>query len=199
MSRKDLILNEILEVKNFLNKFLRHPMTEIKSVPDWHWYRLIGLHATLAAICGALTGLVEKKISFSIIAGLILTPILTMITLGVATLFFYYCFQIFVQKTVSVRKLATVIVLANIPQMILQVVSGYVPPITLVGMAFTALLLLVGFVENFQIDRKMAMRLIGGLYAIFIALWLWNQASSARFEKSWNSDRMEAPEVHLGE
>lgn len=198
MSQKDFILNEILEVKNFIFRFLRHPIQEIKTVPDWHWYRIVGLHVAVAAISGALAGLVEKKISFSIIAGLFITPILTGILLGVATTFFYYSFQIVLQKTVSVRKLATILVLAHIPQMILQIASGLVPFIFLIGMAFTAVLLLVAFTRNFQIEKKMAVRLIGSLYAVFVALWLWNQASSARFEKGWNPDRMEAPEVHLG-
>lgn len=198
MSRKDHLLNEFYEVKSFLNQFLRHPIDQIKNVPDWHWYRLIGVHGTLAALTGALRGFVDKKISFSIIAGLFVSPVLTLISLTVASLFFYYTFQIFLQKTVSPRRLFTVIMLANIPQLILQIVSGYVPPISLVGMAFTAMLLLVGFAENFQIEKKMALRLIGSIYALFLALWIWDRVNSAQLEKTWNSDRNPAPEVHLG-
>lgn len=199
MSRKDLILNEILEVKNFLFHFLRHPLTEIKSAPQWHWYRIIGLHVTVAALSGAIAGLLEKKIIFSIVAGLFLTPILTSIFLGVAAVFFYYCFQLFLKQTFSFKKICTILVLAYIPQMVLQIVSAYVPPVFLVGMAFTAILLVLGFTGNFQIERKKATQIVGSLYAIFAILWLISQASNARFENGWNPDRMEAPEVRLGE
>lgn len=199
MSRKDHLLNEFYEVKIFLNRFLRHPINEIKNVPDWHWYRLIGVHSVLAALSGALRGFVDQKISFSIVAGLFISPILTLISLAVASLFFYYTFQIFLQKTVSPRRLFTVVMLANIPQLLFQIVSGYVPPISLVGMAFTALLLLVGFAENFQLEKRIVIRLIGFIYALFLALWIWGRVSSSQLEKNWNQDRYSAPEVKLGE
>jgi len=199
MIQKEFLLREALEVKQHVVRFLRHPLVEIKQIPDWTWGRVIGLQIAVAATTGALTGLIEKKNSFSIIAGLMLAPILTMITLGISVLFFYYCFQIFAEKTVSARRLFTLVLFANIPQFIFQIAASYVPPITVVGIAFTAYLLLIGFVANFQIDKKLALKMIVTLSAIFFGLWAWDQASkSSRWEKSWSSDRIEAPEVELG-
>lgn len=199
MIQKEFLLREALEVKQHLVRFLRHPVTEIKNIPDWSWGRVLGLQVSLAAVTGALAGLVEKKISLSIIVGLFISPILTLITLGISTLFFYYCFQIFAEKTVSVRRLFTLILFASIPQYIFQIVSSYVPPITLVGMAFAAYLLLVGFVENFQIQKKMALKMIVTLYVLFFLIWFSDQASKMeRWNRSWGPDRIEAPEVELG-
>jgi len=198
MSRKEFLLNEALEVKKTLVQFLRHPMTEIKNVPDWHWPRIIGLHVVVTAFTAALTGLVEQKLSFSILFGLFLTPLFTLITFGIMTLFFYYCFQIFAERTISIRKLFTIILFASIPQLFLRIIEAYVPPITLVGMAFTALLLMVGFVENFLLPRKLIVRLIAILYAILFTIWIWDQITSSRMEKNWSHDRIEAPEVELG-
>ena len=198
MSRKDHLLKEFYEVKNFLIHFLRHPIMEIKNVPDWHWYRLIGVHCALSALAGALGGLVDKKFSFLIIAGFFYKPILTLTSLAIGTLFFYYIFQIFLQKTVSIRRLFTLVMLASIPQLLFEIVSGYVPPISLVGMAFTALLLLVGFSENFQIEKKFVVRILSGLYALFFLLWVWQRVNSARMEQTWNLERHIAPKVELG-
>lgn len=193
------ILTECHDAKDCLIRYLRNPVLEIKNLPDWSWPKLILFHSAIAAVSGALAGFVEKKFSLSILGGFILSPILTLVTLGVATAFFYYCFQIFAGQTVSLKKLFTVTMFANFPQLILQIVAGYVPPVTLVGMAFTAFLLLVGFVENFKLDRKLTAKFVGGLYAVFVVMWLWNQASSVRFDKSWNSEKISAPEVRLGE
>jgi hypothetical protein len=173
-------------------------MIEIKHLPDWDWRRLLFLQISVTAATGAMAGLIDKKISLSILVGLITMPMLTLITLMVATLFFYYCFQIFAAKTISIRKLFTVILFANIPYFIFQVLAGYVPPISLIGLAFAGILLLVGFVENFQLDKKLVIRIIGSLYALIFCLWIWEQISSSRWEKSWNSERYDAPEVELG-
>jgi hypothetical protein len=198
MKRSELLLQEILEIKRTLIQFLRHPMTEMKSLPDWPWLRLAILHIGVTAITGALGGFAEHRIIWSIFVGLFISPILYLIILGISTLFFYYCFQIFAERTVSPRRLFTVILFANIPQFIFQIISGFVPPITLVGMAFTALLLLVGLVKNFQLNRKLVIRIISSLYALFFAIWMWDRIQSSRMEKSWNLDHQEAPAVELG-
>lgn len=192
----EVLKNEIREIKSYLIPFLKNPMVQIKSIPDWTWTRLIWLQMCLAAGTGALTGLVEHKISWSIILGAFVSPILTLITLSVASLFFYYCFQIFSERTLHTRKLFTVVLLANIPQFIFQIVASYIPPIYLVGLAFTGILLLVGLVENFQLDKKLTIKIISVLYAIFLTLWVWNRISAM---KSDHWDRSEnIPAVELG-
>jgi hypothetical protein len=199
MSFQDQVKSDLIEIKNILIPFLRHPMTGVKHIPDWPWHRIILLHVLITGSAGVLAALVERKSSFSIIASLIASPILTALILGISTLFFYYCFQIFANQTVSFRKLFTIVLFANIPQFVFQIIAGYVPPITLVGMAFTALLLLVGFVENLHVDRKLVIRLLIALYAIFFALWISNMISNSHIEKTWHSDRDAAPEVQLGQ
>ncbi len=198
MSFQEKIKSDLIEIKNFLIPFLRHPMEEIKAVPDWTWHRIFLLQILITASTGVLGACVERKSTFSIITSLIVSPILTLLMLGISTLFFYYCFQIFANHTVSFRKLFTVVLFANIPQFLFQIVSGYVPPISLVGMALTALLLLVGFVENLKVDRKLVLRVLVALYAIFFSLWIWNSIANSHIEKTWHNDRDESPEVELG-
>ncbi|MEZ0392263.1 MAG: YIP1 family protein [Pseudobdellovibrionaceae bacterium] len=198
MNRKEQILNEAYEIKRTLIQFLRRPMSEIKRVPEWPWPRLLALEVIVAGLTGSLASLILQKSVVSAIFGFFFAPFVTLITLAIMTLFFYYSFQIFAEKIISPRQIFTVVLFASIPQLILRIIDGYVPPITLVGMAFTAFLMLVGFVENFQIQKKMAIRLIGVLYAILLTIWIWNQVSSSRMESNWSHDRIEAPEVELG-
>jgi len=199
MTNKKQFLSDLVEIKNALVQFLRHPMTEIKHIPDWDWRRLIFVQVMITATTGALANLIERKTTLSVLSGIFISPILTLITLMVSTLFFYYCFQIFAEKTVSLRRLFTVILFANIPQFIFQMISGYFSPATLIGMGFTAFLLLVGFVENFSLNRKLVIRMIAALYTLFFCLWIWNRIATSRMDRSWNNETIEAPEVHLGE
>lgn len=195
---KDQLRQEIIESKNVLLQFLRHPLVQMKQMPDWTWKRLFLVLIIIASGTGGLAGFLEKKIILSIIAGLILTPILTAIQITVASVFFYYLFQIFADKTVSFRQLFTVVLFAFIPQLVLNIAVGYVPPIALVGMLFTALLLIVGFVENFQLSRKLVLRMVAILYVIFFLIWIWGRISSSKLETTWH-EQNNAPEVHLGE
>lgn len=196
---KDQFINELLDVKKVLLTYIKHPIQQIKYLPDWHWPKLILVQAAFTAVCGALAGLLEEKIIFSVIAGLISMPFITLVTVAVSSLFFYYCFQIFADKTVSFRKLFTIVFFANIPHFIFQIASGYLPPVILVGLAFTALLLVVAFTEHFVVEKKLVIRIIAALYAIFFVIWIIGRINSSRIENEWGSDiKIEAPEVELG-
>lgn len=192
------ILNEIRLSKDFLISYLKNPLEQIKSLPNWKWNRVIIVQVAFTAITGAMGGLVAKSTN-GLIPGLILTPILTMIMILVSTFFFFYTFQIFLNQSVSFRSLFTTIFFANIPFFILQIASGVVPPINLIGLAGTAMLLVVGFVSNFQLPRKMVMRLIAALYIIFLGVWMYGRFET-RADKTFKMDGMkDFPEVHLGE
>ncbi|MNL35100.1 Yip1 domain protein [compost metagenome] len=131
---------------------------------------------------GVLTGLVPPNF-FRIMSGVIISPIVAIVTTGIGSLFFYYYFQVYEKRTLPLRKIFTLILFANIPFFIFQVGSEIIPPITLVGFAFTAMLMAVGLTENFQMDKRRALRLVGILFAIVFILWLANRIDVARMDR----------------
>ncbi len=90
-------------------------------------------------------------------------------------LFFYYYFQIFERKTVSYKKLYTLVVLANIPFLIFHILSNYIAVINLVGTAMTGLILVVGLNHNFAMEKRRAVRLVSILYITLALIWAYNQ------------------------
>jgi hypothetical protein len=130
---------------------------------------------------------------------MILMPILTLITLSVSCLFFYYSFQIFADRTISYRSLFATVFFANIPFFIFQIISIHFSPVALVGLGFTSLLLIVAFVDRFLIPKKIVIRLIGALYILFLGIWIAGRIDGSRIDKSWKTERVQAPEVKLGE
>ncbi|MFN7453330.1 MAG: YIP1 family protein [Pseudobdellovibrionaceae bacterium] len=188
-------LKHQLEVyRSQLVRFLRNPIQEIKNVPQWSWNDILLFTGLITAAVGLLAGIVEKNV-FMVIS----FPLLTLILTGVAALFFYYGFQIFAGKTISVRQIFLLLIFANIPFFIFQIGASLIPPLILVGFAFTALLLIVGFTENFQIPRKVVVRFMAALYLVIAFIWIVQMIESSRLIKSLQKDDFEAPEVHLGQ
>ena len=167
------------EVVRYIVDYLRHPIQKIKTVPDWKWSTLIITLVVVSMISGVITGLVPPNF-FRVMAGLIISPLVGVITSFVGALFIYYYFQVFEKRTCSFRKIFTLILFANIPFFVFQIGSEIIPPITLVGFAFTSLLMAVGLTENFNMEKRRALRLVTILFAIVFVLWLWNRIDAAR-------------------
>lgn len=180
-----------------LINYIRQPVQEIRNLPDWQWPELIVTQIAITAPCGILSGIVSRS-PFSIFTGAFTLPILTLIYTAAFCLFFYFTFQIFARKTVSFRQLYTLIFFANIPFYVFQIFQSVLPPMTLIGLAFTAFIMSVGFVENFKLEKKMVLRLIGTLYFLFFLVWGIAKYDSIKSEKSFREEMREAPEVHLG-
>ncbi len=169
-------------VFNYIFNYLRNPVERIKTLPDWSWSTLLITLIVVSIISGVLTGLVPPNF-FRLMGGIIISPIVGVTTTGLGALFIYYYFQVYEKRTCSFRKLFTLLLFANIPFFIFQVGSELIPPITLVGFAFTALLLAVGLTENFQMEKRRSIRLVTILLAIVFILWLWNRIDISRLER----------------
>jgi hypothetical protein len=167
------------EVFKFILEYLRHPLEKIRQVPDWNWSVLIAVQVLISMVSGVLSGLLPPDF-YRVMGGLIVSPMVGLVTGFIGALFIYYYFQVFEHRTCSLRKIFTLIMLANIPFFVFQVASEQIPPITLVGFAFTALLMAVGLTDNFQMDKKRALRLVLVLFAVVFVLWLWNRIDIAR-------------------
>lgn len=199
MTQKLISQEQITTLIQNLISFLKHPRDEIAKLPNWSWQELLLAHVLITATTGTLSGLVSKSF-LSLLSGLILGPILTLITLSISALFFYYFFQIFARVTLPFRKLMTLLLLANLPFFIFQIVAVLVPPMILVGLAFTAVLLVIGFTANFSLDKKLVVQTMMGIYALLFVVWIWGRWDGLQLETGWkNTSGPSAPEVHLGE
>lgn len=173
-------LNEAIAT---LLRFLKNPVQGMRTLPNWDWVVLGCFHAAIAAACGLVSGLITLRIS-KVISGLIIFPISTTILLLIISGFFYYTFLFVFHKEISFRKLATVVVFANLPNLFLSVGVGYIPPLSLVGMGVSAALLVVGLVEVSHVDRKNITKLVGGLFALYCIFWIYGAISNSQEKRS---------------
>ncbi|MBC7371335.1 MAG: YIP1 family protein [Bdellovibrionaceae bacterium] len=175
--------NSVRGIFKFIVNFLKHPIRQIVYLPDWPWRTLIWVQIVLSMISGVLASLTRPNI-FGLLFGLIVMPIMSMLMVSLLTAFLYYYFQVFEKKSVSAAKLFTLSLFSSIPFFVFQIASTLLPPITLIGFAFSAMLLAVGLSENFQIEKKRAVRLCLVLFSVVLMVWIGNRVSDYRSEQT---------------
>lgn len=171
--------DKIKETVLYLVHFLKNPLREITFIPDWSLRRVLFTQILLALTSGVLAGLIPPNV-YRIAAGIFVAPVVSLVMALLMTLFLYYFFQILENRSVSIKKLLTLIVLANTPFFVFEVGSELLPPLTLVGFGMTAILMVVGLTENFQLDKKKALKVIGVILFVVFLIWIWNRIEIAR-------------------
>lgn len=168
-------------ILKYLYSFARNPVDTIKRPLLISWTATIALQVIASMISGTLAGLLSGNLVDALI-GLLIFPISSVLISFLFTLFIYYYFTLVHSTFLEARRLYSIIVLATLPYLVIHIVAEYLPPLDLIGFAFTSLLLVVGICEQFSIERKQMMRLVGGLYLAFIVIWSLAQIKSHRGE-----------------
>jgi hypothetical protein len=168
----------VREIIVFLPQFLRRPVEGMKRVPSWDWPTALILEAGLAATTSVLRGFVDRSV-YEIFGGLFVGPVRgIVISFILAGIFYYSC--LFLLKTeLEFRKIFVVVVLALVPSQILEILSPLAHPVTVIGVILSALLLIVGLVENFMLDKKKITQIVGTLAGAIILIWLYGAVMEA--------------------
>lgn len=174
-----------------LIRYLKNPVQTMRTLPDWDWIQLGAFHGAIAATCGVIAGLVTLRFA-KIFSGLILFPISTSILVMIVSGFFYYTFLFVFNRELSFRRVVTVVVFANIPNLVLSIAVGYLPPLSILAVGVSSALLIVGLVEVSNVSRKSIMKLVGLLFGLYCVFWIYGVISSSQ-EKSSIKD-MATPE-----
>lgn len=190
---KDLA-QETLQV---LIRFLQEPWTQINHLPQWPWPRLLLTQLAVSSATAGLGGLSQSFVST--LAGLIISPIISLVTLSISALVLLYFTKIVSQQKIPFQALFELAFFANIPLFILQIVSHHIPIISLVGLAFSAFLIYVGLTETHKVNRLIAKKVLAGLYLIFLLIWIWTKIDIDSIERKIRDPQIDAPEVHLGQ
>ena len=165
----------------FLIWFFQNPIEQIKKIPDWSLRNLLIVHFVFSIFSGLLAGIVSFN-KWNVLFGVLLFPFISMVLTLVLSTFFYYYFQVFEKKTVSFLRLLSLIVFANFPFFILQIGSNYLPPISIVGLLFSGMLIIVGLTENFQMQKKRSIRLVGIIWMLILLVWIANRISVSKMD-----------------
>ncbi len=165
----------------FLIWFFKNPVEHIKRLPKWSLRNIVLVHFLFSIVSGTLAGLISLKI-WNIFFGILAFPFVSMTLTLVLSSFIYYYFQVFEKRSVDFVTLLTLVIFANFPFFIFHIASNYIPPISIVGLLFTGMLLIVGLTENFKMTKKRAIRLVGALWFLIFLVWLYNRLSVQKMD-----------------
>lgn len=171
------------ELPKFLLTYARDPVGTLRAPLTLTWPALSSLVAGSALVSGVLVGLLSRSF-LDFLIGLLVFPLTSLAIAVVFTFFIYYFFSFFRSTFLEFRRLSGIVAVSMVPYFLLHTFSGYIPPLDLIGFALTGLLLIVGLVEQFGIERRVCVRLIGGLGLAFFVIWSVVQFQSSAHEKA---------------
>jgi len=153
-----------------LKRFARDPLNTVKTPIRLSWPAALLLQTGGAAISGALAAAIARsKLDF--IISIAVFPVIAVMVCAVLTLFLYYLFAGFTSTFLDIRRLYSLVVMTTLPFFIIHAFSGFLAPLDLIGFAASALLLTVGLVEQFGLDRRFVFKLLASIFAVFFVLW----------------------------
>lgn len=158
----------------FLLWFFQNPVQHIKRLPKWSLRNILLVHFIFSIISGALAGLISLKF-WNILFGVLAFPFISMTLTFVLSAFIYYYFQVFEKRSIPFLSLFTLAVFANFPFFVFHVAAHYLSIISIIGLLFTGFLLIVGLVENFNMEKRRAVRLVGVMWILIFLVWVANK------------------------
>ena len=165
--------DQLKDIYLYLRGYLKNPVDAIKNVPNWEWPVILGFYTVAAAACGLLSGVISLKF-IMIVTGLLFFPISALVCAFILSGFFYYTFSFFYHRQFDFKNIFSIVALSFLPFFALYTLSGLLSAVNLVGFAASAVLLTVGLSEYTQLDKRKIVKLIIGLYAIYLIFWMVN-------------------------
>ena len=166
-------LLEIKELLPYFLDFIKNPVRAIKSAPTLDWPIILILQFILSAGSGALLGIVSQNY-INFFFGIFIWPFIVLILAGVTTLIILYSLSLGMAKEVHLKTLSTLVTLSGLPYLCFHILSDFFAPIDLLGFGCSCLILIVGLVHQFQLDKQKVSRIIGALYLMFVMAWVFN-------------------------
>jgi len=154
----------------YLVALVKNPVQQIRTLPTIEWKTLI-----IFQFCLSLTSVILSNLlaPFAIsILNVLVSLAAAVVATTLVSLFFYYFFQILYNRTLDFIRVFTLVLFAHIPFAIFHLAAHFFPPADLIGIGLSAILMIIGLVENFEIPKKVAIQLMIGVYSIFLIYWI---------------------------
>jgi hypothetical protein len=166
-----------------LPHFFKNPVQGMRALPQWEWPETLILQALFAASCAVLGKLIERDF-IGLLLSLVIAPIAFILCVAIGTGFFYYVFKFFFAREVPFRQIYMHVLFAAIPTLIVSIIASLIPPIMLLGVVGTMILLGVGFVANFQLPARKVRNMLLGLLALYTVFWVISLVGTSTKQKS---------------
>jgi hypothetical protein len=175
------------EIANYLPLFLKAPVTNIQRAPNWDVWNALLLLLLVTIPSGVLGGAIARNF-MNILWGIFLLPLVTVFFTATISFGFYYVFVTLFKSKTDPTKVFVIVVLAAVPLLIIRIFVPLLPPLSVLGVACSATLLTVGFVENFGLPKQKVIKLISGLFAVFLMFWVYQMIQASKQKSKFNQE-----------
>ena len=167
---------ELISLFKYLGQLVRDPIQSIKSIPKIRFSTLLVFQFILCGLSVLVSNLLAPYAINTMT--IVLSIIGTFMGISILSMGFYYFFSIFFSRELSFRSLFTLILFCGIPFAVCHFFYYYFPVADLIGFAITCVLMVVGLVENYQVSKKAAMRIMAVNYVLFALFWIATSIST---------------------
>ena len=173
--------SEVVSLFSYLIRLIRNPVETIKQIPKIRFSSLIAFQILLCCGSVVISNLLSPyAINVFTLAFSILGSIAGISLLAMAL---YYFFSVFFHRELSFQSLFTLVLFSYFPFAVLHLFYYYFSAMDLIGMAASSCLMVVGLVENYQIAKRAAIRVMSSVFAIFAIAWIANRITRYEYEK----------------
>jgi hypothetical protein len=160
----------IRDLPGLLMRLVRRPIEFMREPISLSWRATITLQTSAAIVSSAYIALLEKN-TLNFLIGIFVLPVLIIMIGAIFTLVIYYYFALFTSTYLDIRRLHALITIATLPYFLLHSFSGFLPPLDVVGFSLSAILCVVGLVEQFSLRRRMVLSLLSTTTVLFVLIW----------------------------
>ena len=174
--------DDFVALVRFSKLFARHPLSAIQTEGDWDYQRSIVFLVTASLISGAVSGAFQSSLAHAIIGFVILPFIVVGVSL-VAAIGFGALIRFVHHRQIEREKIFQVVTMAILPFLFFRVLRSFAPPVTLIGLAATCALMIVGLTDRFQLPRKSVVKIISIIFAVYLVYWGVDMVRRSRFRQ----------------
>lgn len=170
----------------YLFDFLMNPIEGIKNAKDIPWKELIVVQVCYVALTGILLGFIANDF-FTFIWAIFLYPIISLIVNFISGVLVHYGILFTAKRKLNFRHIYTIVFLSSVPAYLIRVISPILISIDLIGLGLASILLSIGLIYKFNINRKISIRLSLSLYSVivigFLISWLLAHEKAKQFRE----------------
>lgn len=154
----------------FTKSFIRNPISTIQREESWDYQRSAVFLVLSSLLSAALAGIFQASVGHAIIS-FILLPFISLAMAVMTSAILSYLIRFVHQRKLETERLFQLVVIAFFPFLIFRVFRSFAPPVTLIGLAATCALLIVGLSDRFQLPRKSVVKIISIFFALYLTYW----------------------------
>ncbi len=166
----ETLRHDIYAIAQFLRVFWRKPLLAIQREPNWDFQRSLVFLVLFSVVSAVLTGILQASVGHALVSMFVL-PIMTVGAAAIVTFLLTHAVRFIHERHLDLEPLFQAVAMSILPFLIFRIFRSFAPPVTLIGLAATCALLIVGLTDRFQLPRKSIVKIISIFFVVYLVYW----------------------------